>query len=533
MAKFDGRSTAAPPRKTGPIKAGRLDQRTGNGAPAFSRDAKSDLFLLAVTNFVSEDTFYESGRARDERFEKLVHQVTAEDPEWMQKFIPWLRNEANMRSASIVAAAEYVKAGGPNARLVTASALSRADEPGEFISYWLSRHGRAIPMSVKRGVGMAAQKFYNERNVLKYDSDARSMRFGDVLSLVHPKPKAEWQSTLFRYVLADRFGNEDEKQAALAELPMLAKNREFREMPAAKAREILLANPDQLAAAGFTWESFSSLGKMDAAAWEAMIPTMGYMALLRNLRNFDQNGVSDEVAEMVARKLSDPDEVARSRQLPFRFWSAYREAPSLRWGSALEKALDLSCSNVPAFKGKTLILIDTSGSMQNYAGGKMSNVMRVHVAALFGAILAKRNPEGARVVQFASTTQELPFPKAGSALRFMDTVNRNVGKVGHGTEVARAVNTWNGEDRIVILSDLQTTTRFTRAGGARTLYAAGSNVPATVPVYGFNLAGYAATPLASGNLEANEHEMGGVTDKTFSMISMIEQAKTAGWPWEN
>src|SRR3712207_7767035 len=51
----------------------------------------------------------------------------------------------------------------------------------------------------------------------------------------------------------------------------------------------------------------------------ALAPTMGYMALLRNLRNFDEAGMPDEVAAVVAARLGDPDEVARSRQLPYRF----------------------------------------------------------------------------------------------------------------------------------------------------------------------------------------------------------------------
>ena len=90
---------------------------------------------------------------------------------------------------------------------------------------------------------------------------------------------------------------------------------------------------------------------------------MGYMALLRNLRNFDEAGVPDDVAERVAAKLADPDEVARSRQFPFRFLAAYEQAPSLRWGHALDTALQLSLANLPALPGRSLILVDTSASM--------------------------------------------------------------------------------------------------------------------------------------------------------------------------
>ncbi|MET9731017.1 TROVE domain-containing protein [Streptomyces sp. NPDC006458] len=78
-----------------------------------------------------------------------------------------------------------------------------------------------------------------------------------------------------------------------------------------------------------TWESLAGwlLGPMDAAAWEAIIRSMGLMALTRNLRNFDEAGVSDEAAEQVAARLADPEEVRRSRQFPYRFLSAYGRQP--------------------------------------------------------------------------------------------------------------------------------------------------------------------------------------------------------------
>ena len=73
----------------------------------------------------------------------------------------------------------------------------------------------------------------------------------------------------------------------------------------------------------------------------SVIPSMGYMALLRNLRNFDEAGISDERARYVREVLADPERVAKSRQFPYRFWSAYKNVPSLDWASTLEKALEL------------------------------------------------------------------------------------------------------------------------------------------------------------------------------------------------
>jgi hypothetical protein len=76
----------------------------------YARDAKSELFLLAVTNMVSEDAFYEKAGSRDGRYERLVRQVAVEDAAWILPFLAWLRGDAGMRSASLVGAADAVKA---------------------------------------------------------------------------------------------------------------------------------------------------------------------------------------------------------------------------------------------------------------------------------------------------------------------------------------------------------------------------------------------------------------------------------------
>ena len=110
----------------------------------------------------------------------------------------------------------------------------------------------------------------------------------------------------------------------------------------------------------------------------------------RNLRNFDEAGVSDAIAKLVIEKLTDPDQVRRSRQFPFRFLSAAREVNNLRWAYPLEQALNLSLQNVPELKGSTLILVDRSGSM--FAPlSEHGGMSQADVAAIFGSALHMRN----------------------------------------------------------------------------------------------------------------------------------------------
>ncbi|MFE3556516.1 TROVE domain-containing protein [Streptomyces sp. NPDC059193] len=530
MARFNLRRApkSAPAAPTSPVRsAGRA--RTREGGPGHLRDPRSELFLLAVANFVTQRTAYESGEARDDRFAALVRRLAVEDPAWTAGLLGWLRGEANMRTASLVGAAEYVKArldaaaaDGPSNRRVVDSVLRRADEPGELLAYWTATYGRNVPKPVKRGIADAVRRLYSGSSLLKYDTDSKGYRFGDVLNLVHasPDPAKPWQGELFRYALDRRHQPEE------AEVPAgdrtLAAHRALMALPVSERRGVVTApdGAERLARAGMTWEALAGWlqGPMDAAAWEAVIPSMGAMALLRNLRNFDQAGVSDEVAAAVAAKVSDPETVARSRQFPFRYLAAHQHAPSLRWAYPLERALGHSLANVPSLPGRTLVLVDRSGSMWSPLSDR-SQLNRADAAAVFGAALALR-AERADLVQFGTTSAVVPYGPGESVLKVLE-------RFGHlgGTYTAKAVKEhYRGHDRVLIVTDEQAASYG--YGGDPT-----AEVPQTVPVYTWNLAGYRVGHAPSGS--ANRHTFGGLSDAAFRMVSLIERGQDADWPWES
>ncbi|MEV0948006.1 TROVE domain-containing protein [Rhodococcus sp. NPDC049939] len=489
--------------------------RTFEGGDGYARDAKSELFLLAVTNMVGEATFYESVHDRDERFVELVHEVTLSDPEWTARMIGWLRRDAHLRSAAIVAAAEFVRARlgaglHGNNRAVISSALRRADEPGELLAYWINRHGRSIPKPVKRGVADAAVRLYSERSLLKWDSDRRDVRFGDVIELTHPSPTGAWQGELFRHAIDRRQGRDSALPACLK---MLSERAVLAALPPEKRRAVL-GTPERLASAGMTWESLAGWlqGPMDAMAWQAMIPSMGYAALLRNLRNFDESGVADHIAEQVAARIADPYEVSRSRQLPMRLLAAYRNAPSPRWGHALERALGASLSSVPSLPGRTLVLVDRSASMFYSHISARSELTRADAAAMFGTTVAAR-AERANLVEFGTRSRYVPF-KHLPVLRVVDSF----GNLG-GTDTQSAVRRhYRGHDRVVIVTDEQS------IGADPTRH-----VPVDVPVYTWNVAGYRHGHGPTG--ASNRHTFGGLSDAGFSMIPLLEKTRTCEWPF--
>ena len=506
--------------------------RTYEGGLAWVKDAKTDLFLRASASFADgSGTFYESGDQRDEKLLALAAQVAVEDFDWFAEFVKWLRRTANIRTAALMIAAAGVKArldaklvavGDISNRTVVDSVLYRADEPGEFLAYWLTTYGKGVPKPVKRGVADAVRRLYNERSLLKYDTGSHAVRFADVLNIVHatPDPDKSWQGDLFQYAL-DRRHHPSDAQIPVS-LTTVMRNAALREHGEENG---LWLDADFLASAGATWEdALSAVGsKVDKAKlWEAMIPSMGYMALLRNLRNFDESGVSNQVADQVIARLKDPEQVAKSRQLPFRFYSAYLNAPSLRWGHALEQALELCLPNIPTLPGRTLIQVDTSGSMGSPMSGK-SAMKCVQAAALFGAALAMKTPDSVDLYHYANYTEKLPVPKGASVLKLTEGIQSVIGRVGHGTEMAGALrSSYAGHDRVFLFSDMQA------FGG---YYGnAAEAVPPHIPVYAFDLSGYSGSPFPTG--AAARFQLGGLSDQTFKLIPLLESGGKGGWPWE-
>lgn len=525
MARFNTRAAKAQPTSR-VTSTGRV-LRTFEGGRGRERDARSELFLLAVANFVSQKTFYESGADRDDRFAALVRELAVSDPEWTAGLLGWLRTEGNLRTAALVGAAEYVKArldagacDGPANRRVVDSVLRRPDEPGELLAYWTATYGRNVPKPVKRGIADAVRRLYSGKSLLKYDTASKGYRFGDILNLTHaaPDPAKPWQGELFRYALDRR--HHPETAVPPVSDAVLTAHRELMAVPVGQRRALITSEggAERLAAAGMTWEALAGWlqGPMDKAAWEAVIPSMGVMALVRNLRNFDEAGVSDEVAARVAARISDPAEVARSRQFPFRYLAAYRHAPSLRWAYPLEQALGHSLANVPALPGRTLILVDRSGSMFWSRLSDRSELNRADAAAIFGTALALRARK-ADLVEFGSTSAAVPFRAGESVLKILG----RFGDLG-GTDTTGAVRAhYRRHDRVLIVTDEQYAPSH---HGDPT-----EQVPADVPVYTWNLAGYRAGHGPSGT--GNRHTFGGLSDAAFRMVPLLESARDADWPW--
>lgn len=219
-----GRFNKGPNQNPGPQSAVKVAKnfvgkpvrvRTALGAKGYKRETKSELLLLAVSFMGGDDVLHERSTERYRRLVSLCHDESVfTDEQWCHDFINYLRNDAQMRTVSIVIAVEIVRArlahslfGDPRNRQLVSAACSRADEPMEVLAYYTSRYGQSkwdnklIPQPILAGVGDAAIRLWNEFSVLKYGGGgSKTVTMRDVLRLARPKPKDFTQAVLFGWI---------------------------------------------------------------------------------------------------------------------------------------------------------------------------------------------------------------------------------------------------------------------------------------------------------------------------------------------
>lgn len=508
MAKFNKKGTK-PLTKSFATGSSVADGLTGNQAPAYSRDAKTELFLMAVGSFFGESTFYE--RDFNARYRELSSQIAIEDPLWLKHFVRWLRKDEGIRTAPIAIALDGVKARiaakqyGQNRQLIGA-ALQRGDEPAEAFSYWFTNYGKPAAMSLKRAVADWFENNLNEYQYLKYgDSRYGNLSHRDLIRLTHPNPKEAIVNQLIAYIV----------DPENVEAPSRVKLQK-----AIFSGELENPTPEDIRQAGITWQQWAGFTGVKPD-WNLLIPSMGYQALLMNLRNFEEAGIKNPD---VTARLADPVEVRRSRMFPFRFLAAYNELKTFFYTPALEEALNVSVDNVPRLRGNTLILVDQSGSMGQHMS-KHSKTNYTKTAALFGAVLA-RAAENATLVFFGGNPHSSYYPQYKVDYKIVDytrwpllrLVTEEAEDMG-GTKTRTAFEASyvpNVHDRIVLITDEQYN------------YGEEPSFPKDVPVYIWNVVGY----KYGHGIRDNIHVFGGLSDKGFKLIQLIEAGRNANWPWE-
>jgi len=386
--------------------------RTHEGARARVITPEQALRRSVLSCMLWEGEFYEDGVQIAGRIQELVPQVAAEK---VAALAVEARERMKLRHAPLLLVREMARHA-THRGLVSetlARVIQRADELSEFVAIYWAQGRQPLSAQVKKGLAAAFGKF-DEYALAKYDR-AGAVRLRDVLFLCHARPVDEAQAALWKRLVSNE-----------------------------------LLTPD-------TWEvALSAAGRGEGAnkraVWERLLAErkLGAMALLRNLRNLHQAGVSEE---LVLAALST---LKTDRVLPFRFLAAARSAP--QWEDALETAMfrALEARNVDGraaqLAGHTVLLVDVSGSME--APLSRRSEMRRTDAAYGLAILLREIAGKVTIYTFSDHAQLVPS-RRGMALR--DALDKSQPHSGTmlGAALKHVETESRGFDRLIVITDEQ------------------------------------------------------------------------------
>jgi len=386
-------------------------RRTHEGAMARHISPELQLRRSVLACLLWENQFYEDGIEIAGRIAELVPKVAVEK---VASLAIEAREKMKLRHAPLLLVREMARHKTHRALVAEtlARVIQRADELAEFVAiYWKDRRA---PLSgqVKKGLAAAFPKF-DEYQLAKYDRGG-PVKLRDVLFLCHAKPRDAAQASVWKKLIWGR-----------------------------------LATPD-------TWEVALSSGSNKREAWQRLLAEkkLGALALLRNLRNIREAGVGEELVLSALRSMS------AARVLPFRFLAAARYAP--QWEEALEQAMLNCVAGREKLAGKTIVLVDVSGSMAAPLS-RRSDMQRTDAA--YGlAVLLREISEQVAVFSFSDDLKQVPA-RRGFALRdAIDTSQHH-----NSTQLGKAIECLNRDesyDRLIVITDEQTHDRVPSPRGS-------------------------------------------------------------------
>ena len=391
---------------------------SANGNIQFLKTAKLSLLEIASSVFYGKDQFYNSSLELYRRMQSNIRSLVAQDSfDYIANVVLFSRKQMDMRTYPIVLVVEFAKElrvqnkTYANMRKLVCETISRADELTELYSYALTIFGdkKSIPLSIKKGVADAFNKF-DEYQFSKYNGGNKSLTFKDLLRIVHPKPANEEKSKIFAGIMNDSL------------------------------------------AIAYTWETQLSANgqkheleqKPKATIWKELISSnkLGYMALLKNLRNIEETKDATLI-QMAATNISNESLVLRSKQLPMSFLQAYENVTSTVLKNAIANAIKISSQNIPNMGNEILVVVDNSGSMSGNP---------IKLASLFASMIVGGHKD--------SKVTGVVFGNAAGYVNFSDDFNQTstiIARSGFGggtnfDSVIKLIGN-NKYDAVFILSD--------------------------------------------------------------------------------
>ena len=481
------------------------------GAEAYTLTPEMELYSAVVTASLS-NLFYEKQDDRVERISTLVGKVA---PEFVAQLAVYTRNVMNLRSIPLLLVVELAKvhSGDNLVSRTVAKVVNRADEIMELLMCYQWRNANyrgakklaGLSSQIKKGLQIAFNQF-DEYQFAKYNRSNLEVKLRDALFIIHPKAKDEKQQAIFDKIAND---NLDVPYTWEVELSALGQNK--------------FAN-EQMKRQAF------------ANKWEELIYSekVGYMALMRNLRNMLETQVSHNGISTVCNRLADPAQVAKSKQLPFRYLSAYREIEKINSLStstvmnALENAVMASARNIEGFDKNTRVLIasDVSGSM--YSPISVNSTIMLYDVGLLLSMIFHNSCDQVITGIFGDIWKVVNMPK-NNILAATRKLTKMEGAVGYSTNGYKVIE-WLIQnktvvDKVMMFTDLQMWDSYGYNQGLEPSWTNYKKIAPKAKLYLFDLAGYGQTPLRVE--KSDVYLIAGWSDRIFDVLSALDNGHDA------
>lgn len=377
---------------------------TAEGAPSTKVSPIQQLKRMTMACMLWEDTFYVDGKKHTEILEDLCKKVSTLQ---IVSLALDCHQKGLLRHIPLFLLVQAMKNNDGkchNTKDVIYHVCNRPDQMTELLSLWWKDGKVKLPNQLKKGLARAFTRF-DEYQLAKYNRDT-PIKLRDVLFMVHPKPFNQLQADVWKRLVDNK-----------------------------------LQTPE-------TWETKLSAGEDKKDSFQDLLEKgkMGKLAIIRNMRNMEESGVSKELVEKNLMRNDRPI-------LPFQFLAASKACP--KWEDVIDKAMLKACEGKEKIKGNTLLLIDVSGSM-DYALSSKGLTQR-NEASCGIAILLREICENVEVWTFSERLVLVP-PRHGMPLK--DAINQS--QPHSSTYLGQALKSLNASknpnipiDRIIVITDEQ------------------------------------------------------------------------------
>ena len=509
------------------------------GGLAYKLEPKHALAQVAATGTFG-NAFYSTAETQLTEVMKLIDEV--DDNQYLAKLALYAREKAFMKD---MPAALLVALSVRDTELMH-RVFDRVADNGRVLRtvFQMIRSGLFKNKAGKGRIGLSSsvqrafQRWLNTASVGKLLSASigNDPSLRDILRMARPTPTDNARRAMFGWLTdkpIDKWAPATEADLPAEVQSLIA----YRNSESEEAQALIAGGLDNV-----RWDLLSDAAK-GPTVWATLARKMGPQALRMNLNTLLRHHVlkSDAMVDYVAGRIADESEIRRGKQFPYQYFAAYLNVDDnvpQKIKTALHKAAEIACGNVPELPGPVVIGLDTSGSMSSAVmgargRGATSKMRCVDVAALFAAAILRRNPDSV-VIPFDTSAYDAKMDPNDSILSIAERLAKYG---GGGTDCSLPLVTANQKHAkrkfagVVLVSDNESWVGTGRHGstGVMTAWEAFVTNQRKLDVSGKALAADMPPKLVCIDLQpyqtvqacerADIMNIGGFSDAAFNVIS--------------